>query len=115
MNEAIHRFIELGNACPDCGKKPVLTKVSSLINGREQALLWQCDHLLEDGKTCRMLVAGLYFKGINDDEFEKAVEIVQGKRSLDDVPEVDGKLKQYDVTSQLQQWRATIKGGVVVG
>ena len=115
MSEAIHRFIELGNACPDCGKKPVLMATRSLINEREQALLWQSDRLLEDGKTCQVLVAGLYFKDISDGEFKKVVDIVRGERNLDDVPDVDGKLQQYDITSQLQQWGAAVKGGVVVG
>ncbi|QSO55475.1 hypothetical protein JZ785_27675 (plasmid) [Alicyclobacillus curvatus] len=101
MGEAIQKFVDLGKACPDCGKEPILTGLRSLINEREQGLLWQCDHLLEDGKTYRVKVAALYFKVINDGDLKKVVDIVQGERNLDDVPRVEGEFKQYDVTSQL--------------
>jgi predicted RNA-binding Zn-ribbon protein involved in translation (DUF1610 family) len=101
MGEAIQKFIDLGKACPDCGKEPVLTEFRQLINEREQGLLWECDHLLEDGKTYRVMVAALYFKDLNDGDLKKVVDIVLGDRNLDDVPRVEGKLKQYDVTSRL--------------
>lgn len=103
VNEDLRNFKALGNACPECGKKPELERQYSPYKLDECAFVWICKHT--EGKWATgILISALVVKYISNDQQGTVLDVIQGKASGFDYKYAKSQLKRYDTESQSLEW-----------